>query len=66
MKQFLTKIELTHIDNIKVGDTVKHNGNIITVSGNNIEYNTFMGTTIFGDSYKLGTKPVEKITFITK
>ena len=39
-------------------DTVIHEGVIKTVSRTDIHVNTFMGTTIFGDSYNLGYKKV--------
>lgn len=58
--------EQVHISRISVGDTVKHNGEILTVSGNNIHHDKFMGTSIFGDCYKCGHKLVTKIYFITK
>jgi len=57
------KIELVHISQIKQGDTVKHEGQLQTVSGNNIKHDKFMGTTLFGDSYSLGNKLVSRVTF---
>jgi hypothetical protein len=57
------KTHKTHIDNIKSGDTILHNGEVKTVSGNNIGGNTFIGKTLFGDSYNLGYKQVERVTF---
>jgi hypothetical protein len=53
----------THIDRIQPGDTVKHEGELMTVSAANIKRGGFMGSTLFGDSYRLGTKPVELVTF---
>lgn len=50
-----------HISTIQSGDTIQHNGEIKTVSGNNIKRCSFMGTTLFGDSYSLGHKLVTKI-----
>lgn len=55
------KIEPVHISNISVGDTIEREGKIMTISGNNLKTNTFMGTTLFGDSYKLGTVLVNKV-----
>lgn len=55
----------THISNINVGDTVIHNGEMKTVSGNNLKRDSFMGTSIFGDSYRLGHTPVQKVIFLT-
>ena len=47
-----------HIDSIVPGDTINHNGKISTVSRNNITVSKFMGVSLFGDSYMIGTKPV--------
>jgi len=47
-----------HISQIKVGDTVLHDGVIRTVCKNNINHCSFMGKSIFGDSYKLGRDKV--------
>ncbi len=49
-----------HISQIKVGDIIIHNGEEKTVSGNNLKRCRFMGTTLFGDSYKLGYQLVTK------
>ena len=54
-------IQKTHISNINIGDTILHNGEVLTISGNNIKKGGFMGTTLFGDSYNIGYKLVEKI-----
>jgi hypothetical protein len=55
-----------HISQIRNGDTILHNGEVKTVSGNNIKSSKFMGKTLFGDSYNLGHKLVTKINFISK
>lgn len=55
------KTEPVHISTISAGDTICHNGKISTVSGNNIKRDSFMGTTLFGDSYRSGHRPVEKV-----
>jgi len=55
------KIESVHISRISIGDTIEHEGKITTISGNNIKINTFMGTTLFGDSYNFGNKAVNKV-----
>jgi len=52
-------IKLTHISLIAAGDTILHNGKLMTVCNNNIKRG-FMGITIFGDSYRLGNIPVKK------
>ena len=56
-------IKPTHISDIKAGDTILHNGEVKTVSGNNIKCSSFIGKTLFGDSYNLGYKQVEMVTF---
>lgn len=54
-------IQLTHIDDIKAGDTVVHDGKEHTVCPKDLKPSTFMGTTLFGDSYRCGTLPVSKV-----
>lgn len=51
----------THIDDIKVGDVVVHDGQDRTVCAADLKHGTFMGTTLFGDSYRCGTVPVLKV-----
>lgn len=55
------EITNVHIDNIMPGDTVEHNGKMMTVCRSDIKRGTFMGTTLFGDSYRLGRIPVKKV-----
>lgn len=51
-----------HISTIQPGDTILHlDGHIRTVSRSNIRENMFVGRTLFGDSYNLGTILVKKI-----
>lgn len=52
------------IATIKAGDTILHNGEIATVCNNNIKYDSFIGYSLFGDSYKLNTKKVILVKFI--
>lgn len=49
----------THINMIRAGDTVLHNGKLRTVCNSDIKFRGFMGTTLFGDSYRLGTVLVQ-------
>jgi len=58
-----TVIREVHISTLKAGDTVKHNGLIQTLSKNNIGKSSFMGSSIFGDSYQLGQIKVKKVLF---
>ncbi len=46
-----------HIDLIRVGDVAEHNGGLRTVGADDLKRG-FMGTTLWGDSYRLGTVPV--------
>ena len=57
--------EEVHISRIRVGDTIMHNGVLTTISGNNIKTCSFMGITLFGDSYRSGYKKVKRINFVT-
>ena len=51
------KITATHIDNIRAGSTVLHEGLVRTVCRGDIK-SGFCGTSLFGDSYRMGTLPV--------
>ena len=53
----------THINTIRAGDTVLHNGELRTVCNSDIKRGGFMGTSLFGDSYRLGTLPVQLVRF---
>lgn len=56
------KITPTHVSQISVGDTIKcRDGVIRTVCKSNIHYLQNIGTTIFGDSYNLGSILVDKV-----
>lgn len=55
-------IKKVHISTITNGDTIIcRDGVIRTVGHNNIKRDSFMGITLFGDSYNLGTILVDKI-----
>lgn len=58
-------IKHVNINQIRHGDTIIHNGEMKTVDRHYIKSSDFMGTTLFGDSYMLGTKPVQKVIFNT-
>ena len=59
------RVTEVHISCIKSGDTIIHNdGKLTTVCKNNIKRDSFMGITLFGDSYKLGYQLVKRIEFI--
>ena len=59
-------IKEVHISTIKAGDTVNHKGDIKTITPKDINYSTFMGYSIFGDSYRIGTILVKKVIFKKK
>jgi len=53
-----------HISEIRVGDTIIClDGYERTVGPQNIKKDKFMGVTLFGDSYKLGTIKVKKVNY---
>lgn len=55
---------LTDIKDIKIGNTIIDNdGKRKLVSQGNLKYDKFMGLTLFGDCYKLGTQKVRKLIF---
>lgn len=56
-----TSIVNCHISEVRQGDTIIHDGAMRTVSGNNIKRCPLMRKSLFGDSYELGTKPVQKV-----
>lgn len=64
LKKQAMETKEVHITEIQSGDTILHNGEIKTVSGNNIKHCNFMGKTLFGDSYRSGHKLVTKVTVI--
>lgn len=49
------------IDLIRAGDTVMHDDTMRTVSADNLKRGGFMGTTLFGDSYRNGAQPVIRV-----
>ena len=59
----MTETVLVHIAELKPGDTVIHNGEIKTVCKSDLKYDTFMGHTLFGDSYQLGDIKVQKVVY---
>jgi hypothetical protein len=64
--EFLNAIrEDTHVSLIRPGDTIYYTGHVVTVCSKDIHKSTFMGTSIFGDCFKLGYTPVKKVKFMT-
>lgn len=58
------KIVEVNISTISIGDSIIcPDGFERTVSKGNIKKDTFLGITIFGDSYKLGANPVKKVNY---
>ena len=60
-KEMAFKTENVHISSINVGDVVMFEGKTKTVCCDDIRRDPFMGLTLFGDSYRLGYKPVKKV-----
>ena len=59
-------IEPVHKDEIVQGDTILLDGKLTTVCGKNIRKGGFCGTTIHGESFKLGLEPVKRVHFVKK
>lgn len=57
----LIRKELVSINDVKIGDTVVHDGKQVTVGKESIKNCVFMGRTLFGDSYCIGYKPVVRL-----
>ncbi len=55
------KTVFVNVSQISAGDTIVFDGKITTVNKENIKRDPFMGITLFGDSFKLGKKLVEKV-----
>lgn len=51
-----------HVDEIRPGDLIEFRGEIKTVCAADIRRGGFMGTTIFGDSFRCGSLPVQRAT----
>ena len=59
------EIKLVNKEDIKVGDIIIcEDGIMRTVGKNNITHG-FMGTCIFGSSYRLGLEKVKKVIIVT-
>ena len=56
------KIKMVHKSEIKVGDTVIHNGEVRTVGKETLGSDEFMGLLLWGDSYRLGNQNVKLVT----
>jgi len=55
------KVTQVNISKISIGDTVLHNNKLMTVGKDDIKKSSFMGITLFGDSYSIGNKLVSKV-----
>lgn len=55
------KTKMVHKSEIRVGDTVLHNGELRTVGKEAFGNDEFMGLTLWGDSYRCGYKMVEVV-----
>lgn len=56
------KTEMVDKHEIKIGDTVVHNGGLRTVCKRAFSIDEFMGLLLWGDSYRLGYRLVERVT----
>lgn len=57
------EITKVNIKDITVGDTVIHNGRLKTVCRRAFSCDSFVGVMLWGDSYNMGRKMVERVTF---
>jgi len=58
------KIVEVHISTISIGDSIICSDRFErTVSKDNIKKDSFMGISIFGDTYKLGQTPCKKVIY---
>lgn len=58
----LRDCEDVHISQVRVGDAIVcPDGCVRTICANDIKRNSFMGTSIWGDSYKIGSVPVKRV-----
>lgn len=55
------KTKMIHKTEVKVGDTVIHNGDLKTVGIETFGKDEFMGLLLWGDSYRCGYKMVELV-----
>ncbi|GCG54424.1 hypothetical protein [Escherichia coli] len=54
-------IVLTHKNDVKIGDTIIHNGTLRTMGKESFTNDQFMGRLILGDSYRLGYQMVHVV-----
>ena len=52
-----------HKSQIRAGDTISHNGKLMTVGMSDLTLCDFFGIKIFGDSYKIGYQPVLRAAY---
>ncbi len=62
-ENFTYTLEKRHISMIRPGDTVAHDGKLMTVCPKNLTHDSFLGYALFGDSYRGGHRPVEVAIF---
>lgn len=55
------KTKMIHKTEVKIGDTVIHNGELKTVGKETFGSDEFMGLLLWGDSYRCGYKKVELV-----
>lgn len=52
-----------HIRDLAVGDTVIHNGKMLTVDKNKLQHDRDGSTSLEGDSYRCGIVAVQRVVF---
>lgn len=57
----MMRTEMVHISQVLPGDTIYFDGHLRTVGKKDIKIDSFMGKSIFGDSFRLGYLKVDKV-----
>lgn len=52
--------KMTHISDIRPGHVIERDGDLVTVGEDFIKRCPFMGVSLYGDTYALGTKLVKR------
>ena len=57
------KLTEVHIKDLKVGDTAIRPSDdaLVTINKDNLKYSSFMGLSLWGDSFRLGTIKIKRV-----
>ena len=59
----MRSFKMVHISQIKEGDVIDRGGKETTVCAKNIKQDSFMGDSLFGDSYNSANKLVKRYDY---